>query len=257
MIKLFRKHCCHICQCNDFGQKQNLRRRLKNVHDIQLEAVLKGNIRKVKDHLFVSNEADADKTVFVCPSFPNYFSKLEELDCHVPEHFEILSEVSGAASEHNEDEDEAENVDVTLPIDELNPSKPQLQFESTAIKHNEIRTYSDATLSAMDAMDLSDDDKHNLSAIKILIELKDMNNGIALQIVAVNITRQKKLLIAELADLHPVAIFDKNNWEHNMLGHSAITSSLLASQFGYRAPAFKAITPMERSHFQMLDADDQ
>ncbi|KAI9499587.1 hypothetical protein BDB00DRAFT_794584 [Zychaea mexicana] len=227
MVKLFRKHCCHICHGNDFGQKQNLRRHLKNVHDIQLEAGVKGNIRKVKDHLFVSNENDADKTVFVCPSCPNYFSKLEELDCHVPEHFKILSKDSDAAREHNEDEDEAEDVDVTLPIDELMPSKPPLHFESTAITHNETRTYSDATLSAMGAMDLPDDEK------------------------------QKKLLIAELADLHPMAIFDKNNREHNMLGHSATISSLLASQFGYQAPAFKAITPMKRSYFQMLDAGDQ
>lgn len=63
----------------------------------------------------------------------NYFSKFEELDCHVPEHFECksfyfvffvliwkafvllllflsLSKDSGAASEHNEDEDEAEEI---------------------------------------------------------------------------------------------------------------------------------------------------
>ncbi|KAI8640913.1 hypothetical protein BD408DRAFT_389773 [Parasitella parasitica] len=227
MVKLFRKHCCLICRGSDFGQKQNLRRHLKNVHDIQLEAGVKGNVRKVKDHLFVSNEDDADKTVFVCPSCPDYFSELEELDCHVPEHFKILSKDYDAASEHSEDEDEAEDVDVTLPVDELMPSKPPLHFESTAITHNETRTYSDATLSAMGAMDLPNDDK------------------------------QKKLLIAELADLHPMAIFDENNREHNMLGHSAAISSLLASQFGDQAPAFKAITPMKRSYFQMLDAGDQ
>ena len=89
MIKLFRKYCCHICHDHNFGQKQNLRRHLKNIHDIQLEAGVKGNIRKAKDHLFVSNEDDADKAVFVCPSCSNYFLKLEELDCHVPEHFEM------------------------------------------------------------------------------------------------------------------------------------------------------------------------
>ncbi len=130
-------------------------------------------------------------------------------------------------SEHDEDEDKAEDVDVTLPIDELMPSKPPLHFESTAITHNETRTYSDATLSAMGAVDLPDDEK------------------------------QKKLLIAELADLHPMAIFDKNNRELNMLGHSATISSLLASQFVYQTPAFKAITPMKRCHFQMLDAGYQ
>lgn len=89
MLKLFRKHYCHICRGKDFGRKQNLRKHLKNVHDIQLETGVKGNIRKVKDHLFVSNKDDADKTVFVCPSCPHYFSKLEELDCHVPEHFKM------------------------------------------------------------------------------------------------------------------------------------------------------------------------
>ncbi|KAG1135681.1 hypothetical protein G6F37_012611 [Rhizopus arrhizus] len=138
-----------------------------------------------------------------------------------------LSKDSGAASEHNKDEDEAEDVDVTLPIDELMLSKPPFHFESAAITHNETRTYSDAMLSAMGAMDLPDDEK------------------------------QKELLIAELADLHPMAIFDKNDREHNMLGHSATISSLLTSQFGYQAPAFKAMTPMKRSHFQMLDACDQ
>lgn len=107
------------------------------------------------------------------------------------------------------------------------PSKPPLHFESTAITHNETRIYSDATLSAMGAMDLPDDEK------------------------------QKKLLIAELANLHPMAIFDTNNREHNMLGHFATISSLLASQFGYRAPAFKEITPMKRIYFQMLNAGDQ
>ncbi|CEP13388.1 hypothetical protein [Parasitella parasitica] len=138
-----------------------------------------------------------------------------------------ISEDSDAASEHNEDEDEAEDVDVTLPIDELMPSKPPLHFEATAITHNETRTYSDTTVSAMGTMDLPDDEK------------------------------QKKLLIAELADLHPMAIFDKNNREHNMLGRSATISSLLASQLGYQASEFKAITPMKRSYFQMLDAGDQ
>ncbi|KAG0753834.1 hypothetical protein G6F62_011858 [Rhizopus arrhizus] len=62
-------------------------------------------------------------------------------------------------SEHDEDEDKAEDVEVTLPIDELMPSKLPLHVESTAITHNEIRTYSDATLSAMGAVDLPDDEK--------------------------------------------------------------------------------------------------
>lgn len=64
-------------------------------------------------------------------------------------------------------------------------------------------------------------------------------------------------LIPELADLHQIAIFDKKNKEHNMLGHSSTISNLLATQFDDNVLRLKAITPVKRSHFQMLDQDDQ
>ncbi|OAD00339.1 hypothetical protein MUCCIDRAFT_113807 [Mucor lusitanicus CBS 277.49] len=72
---------------------------MKSAHGIQLEAGQKGNIRKAKDRLFVKYKCIS------LISCANYFSKLQDLDCHVSRPFEIFSKDPDAAREYNDDED--------------------------------------------------------------------------------------------------------------------------------------------------------
>ncbi|KAG0184910.1 hypothetical protein DFQ28_010263 [Apophysomyces sp. BC1034] len=86
----------------------------------------------------------------------------------------------------SDDEDEAEDVGATLPIQMLMPNKPPLTNESTYMPSYQTRAHREAILSAMGALGMS-----------------DKENG-------------KKLLIAELGALNPVALFDADNKEHDV-----------------------------------------
>ncbi|KAI7866008.1 hypothetical protein BDF14DRAFT_1698109, partial [Spinellus fusiger] len=60
--------------------------------------------------------------------------------------------------------------------------------------------------------------------------------------------QEKKLLIAELGDLKPVAYIDHQGKEHSLLAASKVIDSLISSQKIENQPLFLAITPKKRNH---------
>jgi hypothetical protein len=60
--------------------------------------------------------------------------------------------------------------------------------------------------------------------------------------------KRKKLLIAELGVLKPVAYIDHQGKEHSLLAASKVIDSLTSSQKKEKQPLCLAITPKKRNH---------
>lgn len=60
--------------------------------------------------------------------------------------------------------------------------------------------------------------------------------------------QEKKLLIAELGDLKPIAFIDHEGKEYNLLAASKVIDNLILSQKKEERPMFAAINPRKRKH---------
>ncbi|KAI9365093.1 hypothetical protein BD770DRAFT_406359 [Pilaira anomala] len=168
-----------------------------------------------------------DDGVFLCPCCSRQkYAFPDSLKRHLKKHFRD-QEAKATAQTDNESEGnqsctdsdtEVDNDDTVAVILDTEITTPLSTAQEVVKEIHSTRDYKTAVLSAFDALSQPSEDQ------------------------------EKKLLIAELGDIKPVAYIDYKGKEHSLLAASKVIDSLTSSQKKEKQPLFLAITPKKRNH---------
>ncbi|KAI8645045.1 hypothetical protein BD408DRAFT_339555 [Parasitella parasitica] len=212
--KGFLASVCHICGKSGFIQKRNLREHYKN-HDWLLSTGLKGRSQAFDSYDIVSTEEAATITVYQCPSCTLHFKTLEQLGNHIKQCHLQSGEVELESTIFLEPEDPMTNHESLLTIPPaLQPGN--LDVEPVEILTSRRRNFDEAVINAC-------------------------------QITDSHLNDQKKtLFIVDNLQLKPLAMFNKDGTEQNVLAHERSVSRIIAGN-----DTLMPISPLKRSFDEM------
>ncbi|KAI9005462.1 hypothetical protein CLU79DRAFT_687147, partial [Phycomyces nitens] len=214
-IKAFLALVCHICGKNGFTQKRNLREHYKK-HDLLLSTGTKGRPKTSICYNLVSTQEAATITVYQCPSCSLNFEALEQLGNHVKQCHLQSGNVEPESTILLEPEDPMTNHE---PLPTILPSLQPGNLDAKAIENltPRRRNFDEAVINACQITDSHPNDQ------------------------------KKTLFIVDTLNLKPLAMFNKDGTEQNVLAHEHIVSRIIAN-----GDTLMPVLPLKRS-FDEID----